>query len=74
MFVANESLLITYNEQKAAHRQLRRRSDKIICTVSNTVRRHDSVNDFAGHTLWLRGSRDVRKSILRQKADFHIIN
>lgn len=52
--------------------------DKVLicCTVSNCATWHDEVNAiFASrYSLVARGSRQVRKSILRQKADFHIIN
>lgn len=52
--------------------------DKVLvcCTVSNCATWHDEVNAiFATRSaLIARGSKSVRKSILRQKVDFHIIN
>lgn len=52
--------------------------DKVLicCTVSNCATWHDEVKAiFASrYSLVARGSSSVRKSILRQKADFHIIN
>lgn len=52
--------------------------DKVLvcCTVSNCATWHDEVNAiFAERSaLIARGSKSVRKSILRQKVDFHIIN
>jgi len=52
--------------------------DKVLicCTVSNCGTWHDEVKGiFANrYSLVARGSSSVRKSILRQKADFHIIN
>lgn len=52
--------------------------DKVLvcCTVSNCATWHDEVKAiFASRSsLIARGSKSVRKSILRQKVDFHIIN
>lgn len=52
--------------------------DKVLicCTVSNCATWHDEVKGiFASrYSLIARGSKSVRKAILRQKADFHIIN
>lgn len=52
--------------------------DKVLvcCTVSNCATWHDEVNAiFASRcALIARGSKSVRKSVLRQKVDFHIIN
>lgn len=52
--------------------------DKVLicCTVSNCGTWYDEVGGiFASrYALVARGSSSVRKSILRQKADFHIIN
>ena len=52
--------------------------DKVLvcCTVSNCATWYDEVNAiFAERSAMIaRGSATVRKSILRQKVDFHIIN
>lgn len=52
--------------------------DKVLvcCTVSNCATWYDEVYGIfaARSALIARGSRSVRKSILRQKVDFHIIN
>lgn len=48
----------------------------VCCTVTNCVTWYDEVNAiFAERSaLIVRGSRSIRKSILRQKVDIHIIN